>query len=323
MKVLLTGAAGFIGSCFLRKLNDMGVDAVWIVDTQKSPDQVPNLKRKKFKAYLTREELLACLEKGQLKELDIIVHLGACADTTEMDRGFLKKNNLDYSQTLATWSLANQKQFQYASSASVYGGGKEGYKDDPAELKKFKPLNPYAESKWLFDQWVIDQNLISKFVGFRYFNVFGPNEYHKGDMRSMVTKAFDQIKETGKSRLFASSRKGWDDGSEERDFIYVKDVNEVMAYFLEHPNKKGIFNVGTGQVRTFKDLVSAVFIAMNKKPKIEYFPMPEKLRGQYQYFTEANLTNLRKAGYKKPFMKLEDSVADYVQNHLLKTDPYY
>jgi ADP-L-glycero-D-manno-heptose 6-epimerase len=323
MKLILTGAAGFIGSCFLRKCNDMGAQYVYIVDTPSSPNNIPNLKKKKFKDYFSREDLLDRLEKGQLDDVDGIIHLGACADTTEMDRAFLKRNNLEYSQVLAKWALGRGKFFHYASSASVYGDGKKGYSDDPALLTQFSPLNPYAESKWLFDRWIIDQKLLSKVVGYRYFNVFGPNEYHKGEMRSMVNKAYDQIKAGGKARLFANSRPGHTDGSEERDFIYVKDVDDVMAFFLEHLDKGGIFNVGTGTVRYFRDLVSAVFKALGLKNNIEYFPMPEKLRNQYQYFTQADVTQLRQAGYLKPFTSLEDSVADYVKNYLSKEDPIY
>lgn len=316
MKVLLTGAAGFIGSCYLRKLNDIGVNEVFAVDTSPSAHESENLRGKKFTDYLTREALLSSLEKGRLKEVDLIVHLGACSDTTEMDRAFLKRNNFEYSQALARWALANGKRFHYASSASVYGDGKNGYRDDDASLASFKPLNPYAESKHMFDSWLIDQKLTGKVVGFRYFNVFGPNEYHKNDMRSMVCKAVDQISKDGAVKLFATSRSGYGDGSEERDFVYVKDVNDVMAYFLESPGRNGIFNVGSGKARTFKDLMLAVFAALGKPPAITYIPMPEKLRGQYQYFTEADLGKLRAAGYSKPFQRLEDSVADYVRAHL-------
>ena len=316
MKILLTGAAGFIGSCYLRKLNNLGIDDVLLVDTAAKPDGITNLERKKYRDYVVREAALSGLEAGKFDDVDLIVHMGACSDTTEMDRAFLKRNNLEYSQTLARWALAKGKRFHYASSASVYGDGKAGYKDDDREITKFKPLNPYAESKYAFDSWLIEQKLTGKVVGFRYFNVFGPNEYHKGEMRSMVCKAVDQIRKDGAVRLFATSRPGYADGSEERDFVYVKDVNEAMAYFLESPDKRGIFNIGSGKARTFKDLMLAVFAALGKKPIITYIPMPEKLRGQYQYFTEADLSKLRTAGYKKEFMPLEDSVKDYVQKYL-------
>lgn len=300
----------------------MGIDDVIIVDALDSATGIANLAGKKFKDYLSREAALEAFAKNKLSA-DLIVHLGACSDTTEMDRAFLKRNNLEYSQTLAKWALANGKRFHYASSASVYGDGKSGYIDDDRELSKFKPLNPYAESKHAFDSWLVENKLTNQVVGFRYFNVFGPNEYHKGDMRSMVCKAVDQIKKDGAVRLFASSRPGYGDGSEERDFVYIKDVDDAMFYFLENPGKNGIFNLGSGKARSFKDLMLAVFAALGKEPKITYFPMPEKLRGQYQYFTEADLGKLRAAGYTKPFQSLEFSVADYVKSHLTQPNPVY
>src|ERR1044071_2067442 len=251
MEIILTGGAGFIGSCFLWQLNAMGIDDALVVDTSEHPDEIANLKKKKFKAYLSREDLLDRLDKGQLKDVDMIVHLGACTDTTETDRNFLAKNNLEYSKTLAKWALANNKFFHYASSAAIYGNGKAGYSDDDLTIDTYKPLNPYGESKWLFDKWLIQGGLTKKVVGYRFFNVFGPNEYHKGEMRSMVCKAFQQIQKDGQARLFASTRGGFSDGSEDRDVVYVKDVCGVMGYFLEHPDRGGIYNVGTGKARTF------------------------------------------------------------------------
>jgi ADP-L-glycero-D-manno-heptose 6-epimerase len=323
MNILLTGAAGFIGSCFLRKLNDAGHSDVWLVDTAASPDGIPNLVGKRYRAYLTREDALSQLSSGRLDHIDLIVHLGACSDTTEMDRAFLKRNNFEYSQTLARWALEEGKRFQYASSASVYGDGKQGYSDADSELVLFHPLNPYAESKHAFDQWLIDEKLTGAVVGYRYFNVFGPNEYHKGGMRSMVCKAIDQIKTKGHVELFASSRDGYGDGSEQRDFVYSKDVDEVMMFFVDHPKIGGIFNIGTGTARTFKDLILAVFAALGQPPKIQFIPMPEKLRAQYQYFTEADLRKLRAAGCGVAFRSLEESVRDYVLSHLIQPNPYY
>lgn len=316
MKVILTGASGFIGSCYLRELNDLGIDQVYIVDVHELPDH-PNLQGKKFKDYLSREELIDRLDSGHLKDVDGIIHLGACADTTERDRAFLARNNVQYSQRLARWSVTNDKFFHYASSASVYGDGSQGYSDDPELLSTFKPLNAYAESKWLFDRWVVKEKLLNRVVGFRYFNVFGPNEYHKGNMRSMVSKAYDQIMESGSVKLFASSREGYGDGSEERDFVYVKDIAHVMSWFLERQDKGGIFNLGTGKARSFKDLILAVFAAVEREPRIDYIPMPESLKGQYQYFTEADLSSLRRIGCDHSFLSLEASVADYVKSHLM------
>jgi ADP-L-glycero-D-manno-heptose 6-epimerase len=235
-----------------------------------------------------------------------------------MDRAFLAKNNLEYSRTLAHWCFAGNRHFHYASSAAVYGDGAAGYNDSDDLVHRYHALNPYGESKLLFDQWLVDSKLTDKVVGFRYFNVFGPNEYHKGDMRSMVSKAYDQWKSGGKVRLFANTRAGRTNGSEERDFVYVKDVCEVMAWFLENPDKRGVFNLGTGKARTFLDLVSAVFAALGASPNIDYIPMPDKLRNQYQYFTQADMTKLGRAGYSKPFTSLEAAVSDYVANYLNK-----
>ena len=323
MNILLTGAAGFIGSCFLRKLNDADHSDIWLVDTLPSVEGVLNLANKRYRTYLTREELLPQLSSGKLNHLDLIVHLGACSDTTEMDRAFLTRNNLEYSQTLARWALEKGKRFQYASSASVYGDGKQGYSDADEKLFSFRPLNPYAESKYAFDRWLVTEKLTKSVVGYRYFNVFGPNEYHKDGMRSMVCKAVDQIKTKGHVELFASSRAGFSDGSEERDFIYAKDVNEAMMFFVNNPTVAGIFNIGTGKARTFKDLILAVFSALNQTPKIKFIPMPERLREQYQYFTEADLTKLRLVGCNVAFQSLEKSVADYVLTHLTQPNPYY
>ncbi len=318
MKVILTGAGGFIGSCYLWQLNSMGIHDVLIVDTAREPSKYKVLNQKKYKSYLSREELLGQFDAGQLKEYDLLVHLGACTDTTEKDIQFLTKNNLEYSQKLAQWALAHGKKFHYASSAAVYGDGQHGYSDFDIDIFRYKALNPYAESKLAFDRWLRKEKLSTKAVGFRYFNVFGPNEYHKGEMRSMVCKAFQQIKEKGFARLFATTRPDHPDGSELRDFVYVKDAVKMMAFFLENPAQYGIFNVGTGQARSFKDLVEAVFAALETPPVIDYFPMPDNLRKQYQYFTEAKMDSLRMAGYNTPFMSLEDSVADYVQNYLAK-----
>lgn len=322
MKLILTGAAGFIGSCFLWKLNSMGSNDIIIVDSDSAGSKSPNLSKKKFKDYLTKNELLMRLGKNQLTEYDGVIHLGACSDTTEQDQEFLKKNNFEYSQSLARWAIKNNKIFHYASSAAVYGDGKQGYKDSPENFNSLKPLNFYGDSKLAFDKWVIDKNILDRVVGYRYFNVFGPNEYHKGDMRSIVCKSFQQIKETGEAKLFATTRDGYENGSEQRDFVYIKDINDVMAFFLENPGKGGIFNLGTGKARSFKDVVSAVFSALKKTPKIKYVSMPEKLKQQYQYYTQADISNLRNSGYSKPFTLLEDSVSDYVKSHLSQSNPY-
>lgn len=318
MKVILTGAAGFIGSCFLWKLNSLGIDDIIVADTEASLKNNPNLAKKKFSDALTREDLLKNIDK---LNADVTVHLGACADTTERDKDYLIRNNLEYSKTLAKSALAKNKEFHYASSAAVYGDGKAGYSDADSDNTKYTPLNLYGWSKHEFDKWLIEQKLTNRVVGYRYFNVFGPNEYHKGDMKSMVAKAYEQILKTGRARLFATSRAGYSDGSEERDFVYVKDICDVMGFFLQNKGKYGIFNLGTGKARSFKDLVLAVFAAMQKPVDIDFIPMPEKLKGQYQYYTQADISRLRKAGYNEVFSRLEVSVADYVKHHLMTSDP--
>jgi len=322
VKLILTGGAGFIGSSYLWKLNSLGIEDVLVVDTQPNTNAYANLRKKIFRDYIPHEGLLEALKKGKLKEMDGIIHMGACSDTTEKDWFYLEKNNVHFSRTLARWCLENNKLFHYASSASIYGDGNKGYDDDETLHEQYKPLNLYGRSKWMFDNWIISEHLQDRVVGFRYFNVFGPNEYHKGEMRSMVVKAFDQIYDTGHVKLFKNSRNGHTDGSEERDFIYIKDVLEVMAYFLQNPKKNGIYNLGTGQSRTFKDLVTAVFTALKKNPSIDYVPMPEALRGHYQYYTQAVILKLRSAGYTKEFTSIEESIADYVNNFLVKADPY-
>jgi ADP-L-glycero-D-manno-heptose 6-epimerase len=318
MKVLLTGAGGFIGSCFLWKLNTLGIDDAILVDTAASLKDNPNLNGKKFSTAISREDLLKNIDK---LDVDVTVHLGACADTTERDKEYLIRNNIEYSKTLAKAALAKNKEFHYASSAAVYGDGKNGYSDADVDNDKYVPLNLYGWSKHEFDKWLISENLQNKVVGYRYFNVFGPNEYHKGEMKSMVAKSYDQILKTGRAKLFATSRTGYPDGSEERDFVYVKDVCDVMAYFLQHKGRYGIFNLGTGQARSFKDLIMAVFSAMQKPVDIQYVPMPDALKGQYQYYTCADIKKLRKAGYNEVFSRLEVSVADYVRHHLMKSSP--
>lgn len=316
MKIILTGVGGFIGSCYLSYLNAQGLHDLIVVDADAKPNRYANLADKKFIEYLSRESLIHKLDQGHYQDVDGIVHLGACADTTMMDRQFLAMNNVEYSKHLAKWCLAGGKFFHYASSASVYGDGENGYSDADHLIYQFKPLNPYAESKWLFDRWLIQEKLTSNVVGFRYFNVFGPNEYHKGDMRSMVCKSYEQIRDTQKARLFATTRVGYLDGSEERDFVYIKDVCDMMFFFIRNLDKKGIFNIATGRARSFKDLVSAVFLSLKIPVAIDYISMPGKLRGQYQYYTQADMGKIKQAGYQGNTRSLEDSVHDYVTNYL-------
>ncbi len=311
-QIVVTGGAGFIGSNLVEALNQRGEDQIIIVDHLKEGNKWKNLLDLKFLDYIEKDEFLEKIEKGYFKEVSAIIHLGACSNTTVKDLQFLYLNNYKYSQKLALFSLENNIQFIYASSAATYGDGSLGFSDDETLLPKLKPLNPYGFSKHLFDLWLYYNGLLNKVVGLKYFNVFGEKEFHKGEMRSVVLKAYEQIKKEEKVKLFKSYNPHYQDGEQLRDFIYVKDAVEVTLFFLENPQIKGIFNVGTGKARSFKDLVLAIFSALNIPPNIEYIEMPEYLKKQYQYFTQADITKLRKAGYNKPMWELEDAVKNYV-----------
>jgi len=243
--------------------------------------------------------------------------MGANSSTTEKDADLLFTNNYEYTKALAEYSLKNNVRFIYASSAATYGNGVLGFDDELKKTGKLRPLNMYGYSKQLFDLWAIRCNTFDKIVGLKYFNVYGPNEYHKGDMRSVVHKAFEQVRDTGKVKLFKSLNKDYKDGEQMRDFIYVKDAVNMTLYFLEHPDKNGLFNVGSGKAQTWNDLVTALFNAMNKPVNIEYIDLPDHLADKYQYFTEANTSKLMSVGYNEPVSSLEDGVNDYVKNYLL------
>jgi len=250
--------------------------------------------------------------------IDTVFHLGACSDTTETNASYLIKNNYEYSKLLAQWATADNIRFIYASSAATYGDGSAGFKDDEEKIENLRPLNMYGYSKQLFDLWARRTDMLKKIAGLKYFNVFGPNEYHKADMRSFCLKAFEQITAAGKVRLFKSYKPEYADGEQLRDFIYVKDAVDMTLFFYDKPQISGLFNIGTGKARTWNDLVKAVFAATGKKPNIEYIEMPKSIRDQYQYYTSADITNLRKAGCDKETTPLEDAIKDYVQNYLQK-----
>jgi len=251
-------------------------------------------------------------------DLEAIIHMGACSDTTETDCSYLVKNNYEFSKLLAGWALELDARFIYASSAATYGDGEKGFADDEDTLESLCPLNMYGYSKHMFDLWCKRQGLLDRFVGIKYFNVFGPNEYHKAGMRSFVIKAFEQINETGGVKLFKSHRPDYTDGGQLRDFVYVKDAVNMTLFFLERPEVNGIFNVGTGNARNWNDLAKATFAAMRIEPNIEFIDMPEILRDKYQYFTQATMDKLRAVGYSRETTSLEDAVTDYVQNYLMK-----
>ncbi len=321
--ILVTGGAGFIGSAFVWKLNTLGRTDLLVSDVLDTTDKWKNLVNRRFADYLDHQELLSRVRAGTLPTgITAVVHMGACSSTTERDSAYLMENNTHYTQVLAEWALAKHVRFLYASSGATYGDGSQGYSDADEVSLRLKPLNMYGYSKQLFDLWALRTGAVRSIAGLKFFNVYGPNEYHKGDMRSVVHKAFGQVRETGAVKLFRSYRPDVADGEQVRDFVYVKDAVEVMAWLLEHPAVNGIFNVGTGRARTWNDLARAVFAALGRPPKIEYVEMPETLRDHYQYRTEADLGKLKGAGYGTPFHTLEDGVKDYVQNYLSKDDPY-
>lgn len=321
---ILTGGAGFIGSCLLATLNAQGISDVLVVDDLGSSEKWKNLSNKSLSDYLHKDQLLERISSGTMPEkVQGVIHLGACSSTTETNAEYMMRNNYQFSKVLAEWALHRGIRFIYASSAATYGDGENGFADNEAELSKLRPLNVYALSKQLFDKWAVESGAIKKCVGLKFFNVYGPNEYHKGEMRSVVQKSFEQIKEKGSVSLFKSHHPNYKDGEQLRDFVYVKDCAEVICWLLENQSVAGLYNLGTGSARHWKDLVSAVFVAMGKNPKIKFIDMPEHLRGKYQYFTQAEMNKLSDAGYTKSFTSLEEGVKDYVQNYLLEEYPYF
>jgi ADP-L-glycero-D-manno-heptose 6-epimerase len=316
--IIVTGGAGFVGSAIIAALNSRGITDILVVD-QAGCEQRQNLTNLSFANYVEKDNFLDMVVGNKIASpVEVIFHMGACTSTTETDASYLIKNNYECTKTLAKWATDADIRFIYASSAATYGDGSKGFSDDERKINQLKPLNLYAHSKQLFDLWAKKTGVLKKIVDLKYFNVFGPNEYHKADMRSFVLKAFEQISTTGKVRLFKSHNPDYADGEYMRDFIYVKDAVDMTLFFYDNPKITGLFNIGTGKACTWNCMVKAVFAAMGKSPNIEYIEMPENLRKQYQYFTEAAITKLRKAGYKKPTTPIEDAVKDYVQNYLQK-----
>lgn len=310
--IIVTGAAGFIGSCVVARLNELGREDLILVDHLNDDDKKRNLEDKIYLEYYEKDAFLNIVKQNKLPDgIEAVIHMGACSSTTLQDEKYFKENNLEYTITLAQWCLAHQVRFIYASSAATYGDGSCGYKDDIETIRQCKPLNLYGESKQKFDEWVLEHNVLDKVVGLKFFNVFGPNEYHKGDMCSVVAKSYHNVVEKGTIRLFKSFDPKYKDGEQMRDFIYVKDAVEVILFFLKNNDINGIFNVGTGKARTWNDLAQALFAAVDIKPDIQYMDMPETLKARYQNFTQADMTQLKEAGYTKPFYSLEDAVKDY------------
>lgn len=321
--IIVTGGAGFIGSAFVWKLNREGIEDIIIVDRLGSTDKWKNLVNLRYADYLHRDAFLKMATEDAVPfKADALIHMGACSSTTERDADFLWTNNFSYTRTMSAWAMKQSIRFIYASSAATYGNGSQGFSDDHAKIPGLKPINMYGYSKQVFDVWSLKHKQENKMAGIKFFNVFGPNEYHKGDMTSVIFKAFHQIRQTGKVRLFKSYLPEYGDGGQMRDFVYVKDCVDAMWWLLQNPAANGIFNLGTGKARTWNDLIQAVFAAMNIKPDIEYIEMPEGLRNQYQYFTQAEMGKLKTAGCPVNFSPLEDSVRDYVVNYLQQADPH-
>lgn len=315
-KIVVTGGAGFIGSNLIQALNNEGITEILVVDHLDLELKKKNLDSLKYNDYLDRDEFLPWLDKEERGGVETIFHLGAATDTREKDLEFLIRNNTLYSKRIFDFCARNKTRLIYASSAATYGAGEKGYSDLERNLK---PLNYYGYSKYLFDELVREAEIKPKqLVGLKFFNVYGPNEYHKGAMASIVSKCLSEIIETGKFTVFKSRRADVKDGEQKRDCIYVKDVVRAMLFFLKKPNLSGIFNVGTGKARSFLDLAYAVFNTLKLKPKIDFVEMPPEIKDQYQYFTQADLSSLRAVGYKERFFELEEGIKDYVENYLSK-----
>ena len=316
-RVLVTGGAGFIGSALVWALNRRGCDNIVVCDILGTDEKWRNLTPLRFADYVEAADLLPRLQSGALGKFDLVLHMGACSATTEKDATYLAKNNYEFTKDLAHWSLKEKARFVYASSAATYGDGSAGMEDDDSQLEKLRPLNMYGYSKHLFDLHAKRAGFLNKICGLKYFNVFGPNEDHKGDMRSLVHKSFAQVQAENLIRLFKSYRKDFRDGEQKRDFLYVKDAVAMTLHLAASKKAGGLFNIGSGAARTWIDLANSVFAALKKKPKIEFIEMPETIRDKYQYFTQADISRLRAAGYREKITPLENAVADYVQNYLV------
>lgn len=320
--IVVTGAAGFIGSCLIGKLNREGYKDVVAVDDFSHQEKKPNLADKEITKFVHRDEFGSWLDDNHEK-VQFIFHIGARTDTTEFDVEIFNKLNLDYTKSLWNQCVEYGLPLVYASSAATYGLGEHGYNDDHQVVDQLKPLNPYGDSKNDFDKWALAQEKSPYFwAGLKFFNVYGPNEYHKSRMASVIFHAYHQIKETGKMKLFQSHRDDYKDGEQQRDFVYVKDVVSVCMFLMNHRKDSGLYNLGSGKARTFYDLADNTFKAMGVPTQIEFRPTPEDIRDKYQYFTEANMSKLKSIGYSQPFSSLEDGVTDYVQNYLMK-DKWY
>lgn len=319
-RVLITGGAGFIGSALARELNTRGCERLVISDRLRASEKWRNLVPLRFEDYIEADDLLPALERGGLGRFDLVLHLGACSSTTESDAAYLFRNNFEFSRGLARMALSEGTRFVYASSAATYGDGSRGMSDTDESteaLARFRPLNMYGYSKHLFDQWAAREGVLGRVTGLKYFNIFGPNEAHKGEMRSLIAKAVPEIIETGAIRLFRSYRDDFADGEQRRDFLYVKDATAMTLHLAARPDATGIFNIGSGRAVSWLELAAALFAALGREPAIDFIEMPEWLRPRYQYFTEADIGKLRAAGYSDPITPLDEAIADYVRHYIL------
>jgi ADP-L-glycero-D-manno-heptose 6-epimerase len=313
-KIIVTGGAGFIGSAVVWRLNEMGYEDILIVDRMDRTDKWKNLVPLRFADYIEAVDFLDFID--DYRDTDAIFHLGACSSTTENDADFVIRNNFQYTKNVAEFALANDIRFIYASSAATYGDGAAGMADGTENLNALRPLNVYGYSKHLFDQYAARNGMFQQIVGLKYFNVFGPNENHKGDMRSLVNKAFDQISSTGKLQLFKSANPDHADGEFGRDFVYVKDAVEMTLFFMDK-DIGGLFNVGSGQMNTWNALADAIFKSLDMPRNVEFIEMPEHLRDRYQYHTQADLSRIRDEGYTDETTGLDEAVDNYVRNYLV------
>jgi ADP-L-glycero-D-manno-heptose 6-epimerase len=319
-RILVTGGAGFIGSALVWALNSRGVEDILVCDVLKSDEKWRNLVPLRYADYVEGPLLRSRIAErpGAFGSFSCVFHLGACSSTTERDASYLVDNNTAFTRELAAWSLAAGSRFVYASSAATYGDGSQGMSDTDPGLERLRPLNMYGYSKHLFDLYARRQGWLERMVGIKYFNVFGPNEEHKGDMRSVVSKAHQQIRESGSIGLFRSYDARYKDGCQMRDFLYVKDAVEMTLHFAEKGSKSaGLFNLGSGEANTWLSLAKAIFAALGREPSVRFVDMPEALRAKYQYYTRADISKLRQSGYDRPVTPLADAVADYVRNYLV------
>ncbi|MCX6838595.1 MAG: ADP-glyceromanno-heptose 6-epimerase [Verrucomicrobia bacterium] len=318
-RILITGGAGFIGSALVWELNRRGCENIVVCDRLSTDEKWKNLVPLKFADYIDGNDLLQAVQHAPAKlgRFDHVLHLGACSATTERDADFLMRNNYEFTKQLCQWSLANQTRFVYASSAATYGDGAHGMDDQMPDIHALRPLNMYGYSKHLFDLHAKREGWLPSIVGLKYFNVYGPNEDHKADMRSLVHKACGQILATGKVRLFKSHRPDYKDGEQMRDFLYVKDAIRMTLHLAETPSAGGLFNLGSGKAHTWVELATAIFTALGKEPNIEFIDMPEHLQSKYQYYTCADIAKLRASGFTQEITALTEAVRDYVQGYLV------